>query len=244
MDDKAKRVFPREWNLVYIALPMVNKREQHRPTLEGEEIETILSQVKRPIYTMIAALLAGTGMRITELLALEIGKHTSSDCTVVKVRQQRSKNGNHIVPYTKTDAGVRDIDLAPKLSALLKGYIGERKSGFLFETENGTMLDPGNLWRDGFAKIVEEMGRQASFNSFRRFRESVLQASECRDLLIDYWMGHTNSDMASRYGKQLVENRKFRAEWSAKVGLGFELPSRPALFGICGIQNQEKEVAA
>src|SRR6267154_830427 len=36
-DDKAKQVFPREWDLAYIALPMVCQREQHRPTLEPEE---------------------------------------------------------------------------------------------------------------------------------------------------------------------------------------------------------------
>lgn len=227
---------------MYVALPMVNKREQHRPTLEGEEIEAILSQVKRSVYKTVAALLAGTGMRIRELLALEIDKHVCSDCTVVKVRQQRSKKGCRIEAYTKTDAGIRDIDLAPDLSALLKDYIGERKNGFLFETESGKMIDPGSLWRDGFARIVRDMGQQASFNSFRRFRESVLQASECRALLIDYWMGHSNADMASRYGKQLVENRKFRAEWSAKVGLGLVL--QPGLVGIRGIQNEENTVAA
>lgn len=70
------------------------------------------------------------------------------------------KKGNHIEPYAKTNAGVRDIDLAPELSALLKEYIGERKEGFLFATENGTMYDPGNLWRDGFkaGRIVVTCG--------------------------------------------------------------------------------------
>jgi integrase len=72
-DDKAKQVFPREWDLAYIALPMVCQREQHRPTLEREEVETILSKVKRPMYRTVAALAAGTGIRISELLALELG---------------------------------------------------------------------------------------------------------------------------------------------------------------------------
>src|SRR6267154_5712948 len=80
-DDKAKQVFPREWDLAYIALPMVCQREQHRPTLEPEEVESILSKCKRSIYRMVAALLAGTGIRISELLALEIGKHISADCS-------------------------------------------------------------------------------------------------------------------------------------------------------------------
>ena|SRR6267154_290811 len=48
-DDKAKQVFPREWDLAYIALPMVCQREQHRPTLEPEEVESILSKCERSI---------------------------------------------------------------------------------------------------------------------------------------------------------------------------------------------------
>ena len=247
-DDKAKQVFPREWDLAYIALPMVCQREQHRPTLEPEEVETILSKCKRSIYRMVAALLAGTGIRISELLALEIGKHISADCTIISIRQQRGKWGG-IESTPKTEAGFRDIDLCPQLAKMLRSYIGDRKSGFLFETEGGKMLSPENLWRDGFATIVRDMGREGvRFHAFRRFREAVLLASECRELLIDYWMGHSNTEMGSRYAKQLVENRKFRAEWAEKVGLGFEIPkaiiSEPGLIALRALQNQESVVAA
>jgi integrase len=143
-DDKAKQVFPREWDLAYIALPMVCQREQRRPTLEPQEVETILSKCKRPIYRMVAALLAGTGIRISELLALEIGKHISAECTVISIRQQRGKWGG-IESAPKTEAGFRDIDLCPRLAKMLRNYIGDRKSGFLFETETGKMLGPANL---------------------------------------------------------------------------------------------------
>jgi hypothetical protein len=42
---------------------------------------------------------------------------------------------------------------------MLRSYIGDRESGFLFETEGGKMLSKENLWRDGFATIVRKMGR-------------------------------------------------------------------------------------
>ena len=51
----------------------------------------------------------------------------------------------------------------------------------------------------------------------------MLLASDSRQLLIDYWMGHENPDMSTRYGKQLVEDVKYRKKWAEKVGLGFEL---------------------
>jgi hypothetical protein len=39
-----------------------------------------------------------------------------------------------------------------------------------------------------------------------------------------YWMAHDNSDMSSRYAKQLTEDVEFRQEWAEKVGLGFVMP--------------------
>jgi hypothetical protein len=81
------------------------------------------------------------------------------------------------------------------------------------------------LTRDSLHTILKAMGREsADFHIFRRFRESILQMSEVRTLLIDYWMGHADGEMAGRYGKQLLDNVRWRQECAAKVGLGFTLP--------------------
>ena len=100
------------------------------------------------------------------------------------------------------------------------------------------MLDPGNIDRDSLSPILKEMGRNETgtrFNVFRRFREAVLQRSEARQILIDYWMGHSNPSMGDRYGKQLVEDVEYRQEQAKKVGLGFDLP--PSLLGLHGLQT-------
>ena len=207
----------------YIGLPAVDKKTQKTPTLEATEIETILAAAKK-LYRVLYCLLAGSGLRISEALGLEIGKHFSADCSIVYVRQQRSKKGHGIESYPKTDAGIRDIDLAP--AALVKKYIGGRTSGFLFETSGGLPMSPRNIARDSLHPILKKMGRElAGFHTFRRFRESILQMSEARTLLIDFWMGHANRDMSGRYGKQLLENVQWRRDCAAKVGLGFTLPT-------------------
>jgi integrase len=225
-DRTGKQMFPRDWDLNFIALPAINRREQNTPTLEAKQIETILSSAKER-YRVLYAFLAGSTMRISEALGLEIGKHFAADCSIVYVRQQRSKKGHRIEAYPKTDAGIRDIDLAPELSALVKDYIGSRTSGFLFETSTGLPLAPRNVMRDSLHPLLKEMGHgSAGFHTFRRFRESVLQMSEARSLLIDYWMGHANRDMAGRYGKQLLGNIQWRQECAARVGLGFTLPGK------------------
>jgi integrase len=222
-DRKGKQLFPRQWDLNYIGLPAVDKKAQNTPTFEAAEVETILVRSKEQ-YRALYCLLAGSGLRITEALGLEIGKHFSNDCSIVYVRQQRSKKGHKIESYPKTDAGIRDIDLHPDLAVLVKEYIGFRKNGFLFETSGGLPMSPRNIMRDSLHPILKEMGREtAGFHAFRRFRESILQMSEARTLLIDYWMGHANGEMSGRYGKQLLDNKQWRRECATKVGLGFAL---------------------
>jgi len=224
-DRKGKQLFPRQWDLNYIGLPAVDKKTQNTPTLETAEIEAILAAVKER-YRVLYCLLAGSGLRIAEALGLEIGKHFSVDCSIVYVRQQRSKKGHKIESYPKTDAGIRDIDLDPALAALVKKYIGRRTGGFLFETSGGLPMSPRNIARDNLHPILKKMGREsAGFHTFRRFRESILQMSEARTLLIDFWMGHANREMSGRYGKQLLDNVQWRRDCAAKVGLGFALPT-------------------
>ncbi len=178
-DEKPKQVYPREWDLAYIGLPKVSKREQHRPTLTAKEIVHLIKTCKRAIYRVAVVLLVATGVRIAELLALEIGKHIAPDCTVVYIRQQRSRNGE-IAPTPKTDASYRDVDVHPFVAKLLLEFIGNRKSGFLFETETGKMLWPSTLYRDGLEAILKGMDRsKVRFHAFRRFRQAVLEKSEC-----------------------------------------------------------------
>ncbi len=116
------------------------------------------------------------------------------------------------------------MDIHLVVAKMLREYTGNRKSGFLLETETGNMLWPGTLYRDGLKAILKNMGRgKVRFHAFRRFRQAVLEKSDVRQLLIDYWMAHDNSDMSSRYAKQLTEDVEFRQEWAEKVGLGFDL---------------------
>ena len=246
-DERLREVYPREWALAYIGLPRINKREQHRPTFTVKEVSFIVKNAKRPMYRVLFALLAGSGLRIGELLALELGKHVSPDCSVIHVRQQRDRWGE-IQLAPKTEAGFREIDLHSSLSEMLRSYVGNRKSGFLFESKSGTMIWPGTVYRDGLSPILKKIGRnRVRFHAFRRFREATLQRSEVRQILIDFWMGHENADMSSRYGKQLTEDTEFRQLWADKVGLGFELPNEPTSdlnCATCATKSEEQECCA
>jgi len=69
-------------------------------------------------------LLAATGMRISEVLAVETG-HFINDGRTIKVEQQVGKNHPRIVKYLKTSAAKREIDLHTEGA----DYLGEYKQG-------------------------------------------------------------------------------------------------------------------
>ena len=132
----------------------------------------------------------------------------------------------------------------PNAALILRNFIGDRKCGFLFQSADGTILDPRSIARNNLDLILKQMGRDQAgtlFNVFRRFREAVLQRSEVRQILIDYWMGRSNPNMGDRYGKQLVEDVNYRQDQIRKAGLGFELPE--SLFGLRGLQILEATAA-
>jgi integrase len=161
------------------------------------------------------------------------------------VRQQREKHVGRVKPHLKTESGCRDVDIHPTAAEVLRDFIGNRTRGFLFEAASGNMFDPNNIKRDRLSLILTKMERAETgtrFNVFRRFREAVLQRSEARQILIDYWMGHSNTTMADRYGKQLVEDIEYRQDQLSKVGLGFEVPA--SMFGLRGIRVTEVHAAA
>ena len=226
LDEKFNPVHSRTWNLMAIGVPRVNQNRQRRPTLTAKELTTLLSKAEGT-YQMLYFFCAITGMRVSEVVALEIDRHLEADCSIVYVRQQREKSVNRVKEQLKTASGYRDVDIHAEAAAILRRFIGGRKSGFLFHTANGSMLDPGNVARDSLRSILEEMGRAqigTRFNVFRRFRAAVLQRSDARQILIDYWMGHASAKIGDRYSRQLVEDVEYRQEQVNKVGIGFEPP--------------------
>jgi hypothetical protein len=68
--------------------------------------------------------------------------------------------------------------------------------------------------------------RELRWGNSKGFREVFSRMESARCSLIIGWnlMGHANGEMARRYGKQLLDNVRWRQECAAKVGLGFMLP--------------------
>lgn len=219
IDTNGKQKFPREWNHDFMDLPVVESDKQDRPTVDAEHVAACIQKATSERYRTLYALLAGTGLRIGEALAIHIedGNHTtiSPDCKTIHVRTSIWQ-GTEQEP--KTPAAKRSIDLCDELAAYLRAFIGDRKKGLVFETVSGKPLAQSNILRSSLSGLGVE-----GFHCFRRYRDAHLVESDCPDDLKKFWIGHATKGVSELYGKQTTKNLRRRQEWAAKIGLGFNL---------------------
>jgi integrase len=120
-------MYRKDWTAQQIGLPSVNKLQQKRPKLSTNHVEDIIGKATGQ-YAVLYSLLAGSGVRIREALALEV-KLIGPKGRTVNVCQQQCKITGEVKPHGKTDAAIRRVDLHSDLGLLLTDYIGSRRDG-------------------------------------------------------------------------------------------------------------------
>jgi integrase len=211
VNDEGEQVYPRKWNHDFIQLPVVLKDKQHRPTVTDADLQEILSNTKKQKHVMLFALLAATGLRIGEALALR-STDFGPDCRVLHVRRSVWR-GQEQEP--KTSNAVRVVDIPEALAIKLREYVAST-NGYLFETAKCRPLQQRNVLR--ILHAVKPVG----FHAFRRFRLTWLRKNGVPKDLERYWMGHAPEEVGDLYSK-LKDDVAFRQEWAERAGLGFEL---------------------
>ncbi len=186
---------------------------------------------------MAALLFAATGLRAGELCALEVRHFDGSS---VKV-EQGVWNGKVLKP--KTMNAFRVVDLHPDVASLLKTYIGNRSSGFIFETDTGTPMGQSNTLRRELHPLLDSLKiPRCGFHAFRRFRNTHLRNLHCPDGLLKFWMGHAGRDMSDRYDR-VRDDLQFRKDVALSMGVGFELPRTLTSNPVLGANGRQAEAA-
>ena len=234
-EESGEPLYPRTWRNDILDTPVVDPRKQKTPCLEVAEIEKMVAESKGQ-ERMLYILLASSGLRISECLALQrkhIVRLQAGDFRTLDIVCQVSRDAE-IVNYGKTGAAIRQVDLHPSVAQELKVYVLNREAnglvsgrgkasfrfssaaGLLFPTRVGTPNLPRNLLR-----VLQKRTGKA-FHSFRRYRETWLSEMNCNTDVKNWWMGHTVKDMSGLYSKlsRKVEMRLAEAE---RVGIGFRL---------------------
>lgn len=228
MNDEGEELFPRKWNAEFIDMPIVDRSKQNTPSFSAE-VMSGLSRWKYSQPQMLFVLCGATGMRIGEALGIEIDKHISSDFLTVSIKQK----ARHctIEDRLKTKNAEREVDLHSTVAELLRKFVGNRKSGFLFQSRKGKPLSSSNIVKRHLHPALEKLGftnpitgtSKAGTHAFRRFRNTYLKNhTACPPGLYKYWLGHAPTDMSDLYDK-VKYDVGFRREWAEKCGVGFEL---------------------
>jgi integrase len=212
VDEEGNQLYPRTWNTRFIDAPRVDPGSQKAPITPSQAVQEAISRTKGE-FPALVALLAGTGLRIGEALALMIGPDTGQDSCwdpqggILTVRT--TVVDGRIQPNTKTKAGTRIVDLDPTLNKFLRSQFANRESRMFLSSESA-------LRRQLAAENIP------GFHSLRRFRITHLHGANVPPTLVKFWAGHAASDVTERYTKvgSQIEERK---SWSERAGLGFQL---------------------
>jgi integrase len=218
LDDDGNQLFPERWNSRFIDAPTVDPTKQRRPTFTAEQISGIVKAATGRLQ-MAAILFAATGLRAGELLGLELRHFDGTSITI-----DQAVWGPGQVQGPKTRNAYRTVDLHPSVSALLKQFIGDRTSGFIFRASGGRPLTQANFLRRELHPLLASLEiPMRGFHSFRRFRNTFLRQSHCPDGILKFWLGHAGRDMSDTYDRSR-EDVQYRQDVAKTMGIGFELP--------------------
>jgi integrase len=222
--DTGEPLYPRKWNAYLIDLPIIYKERLNTPIF-SREILTLLAAHEDRCLRMLFTLAGATGLRIGELLAIEIDKYISPNFLSISIFR-RAHGGNARDSLT-TPPFDRYVDLHPDVASRLKTFTGERTSGFLFRTSNDKprpisfVLRKLNLALKTAGHFNKRTGREyAGLQAFRRARETFLRnETACPDGVYKFWMG-----FPGERDSEVKHDLNLRRFWAETCGYGFDLP--------------------
>jgi len=225
-DSNGNEMNPRKWNHDFIDLPIVSKTDTRAEIVTPEQIEAAIAEADPTLRSLIV-LLAATGLRIGEALAIQASytKYQQDTCQRISywspetatIHVKSTLVRGKIMPQPKTDAGNREIDLHPDINEYLK-VANLPDKGFLFQNSVGNHARVETLYDQ-----LEALGLDTGFHAFRRFRATHLESQGVPRSLTAYWLGHNSGGTVTDRYIKIDRDLAIRKSWCEKAGLGFEL---------------------
>jgi integrase len=220
VNDEGELLFPKTWNHRFIGAPQVNPRKQKTPIISAEGVQDAINKADGQ-YKALIALYAGTGLRMSEALAIKRGPDDgkgsfwSPEDSLLKIRSQVQYG---VEQDPKTEAGTREVDIPKELNSFLLSVLGT-EPGLVFKSKHNGFINKTTAYQ-----VAEETGIPG-YHSCRRFRVTHLRSCQMPEDILEYWIGHGGGvrTITDRYSK-LAQNTTLRKEWAEKAGIGFELP--------------------
>jgi DNA-binding transcriptional MerR regulator len=228
--DKATRkpLYPVAWDNDVLLMPRVNAKKQNRPTFTDKQVSQIVERAEGQ-YKVLFAVLAASGLRISELLGLRI-ENVLDDCYRLRIIEKNYAGRQE--DRLKTVNAERIVELHSTAAQLLRSHIHQCTSGFVFENKKHNApcatnilkryLHPILLGSDGKTGVT---GQKAGEHAFRRYRDGYLRTQGCPAGLLKYWLGHSRTEDMSDLYDGSMHDEAYRMEMAEKLGTGFDVAS-------------------
>lgn len=182
--------------------PADGLRLPHREQVRDDDAEPVKALSREQLAAVLALapvrhrtlleLLAGSGLRISEALALE-RRHLALDGERPHVRVRRALVRGRTSP-PKSRHGRRDVPLSRGLVDRLRGHLADvpdAEDALVFATAGGTALDPDNLRRRTVKPLMEEAGAPwAALHTLRHTFATLQLAAGVNVVQLSRALGH------------------------------------------------------
>lgn len=187
--------------------PRIVEDEDLAQPFPGKTMEMVVSLVN-PKYRLMFELLGATGLRRSELIALQ-GKHLKLDgeSPHVQVRQalRREKGRLALVP-PKSKESRREVPISTALADKLKALRRLDREP-VFPNGAGNYFDPDNLFNRALKPAMSEAGfDRGGFHTFRHTIASRLFAEGRNVVVVQRWLGHSDPGFTLRTYIHLLDN--------------------------------------
>lgn len=223
-NDDGDELYPRNCRKMQLVIPQIVSKKQRRPCFTSELMRYLANSATiKPKMRMLFILCGATGLRIGEALGIRIEKILDGGSRII-IDSKAWQGEEH--DFLKTENGEREIELPDNVAKVLVAFIGDRKTGLLFQTRHGKPLSQSNMLCRHLHPALEEAGFEKSgAHAFRRYRNTFLRSTSCPLTLINYWLGWAGDSMSEHYDRSVLA-AKFRKEVANRVGVGFDVPAQ------------------
>ncbi len=181
-------------------------RESEKEVLSEDEVPILVDYLSRSgsIWDLGVLLSIQTGVRVGELAAL---KKTDLHGNILKIRRTETREKNsegknilYVKEFTKTEAGMRNIILAPNGINTIKAILEINPNGeYLFENSEGKRIR-GNTFNKHLDIVLKKLNlNHRSMHKLRKTYCTMLINSGCDDSLVMRQMGHSSIDTSRKY---------------------------------------------
>jgi integrase len=213
-----------------IVLPKRKKVNPHR-ALAREEVKKLFEAARGTRFEVLWHLLAGTGLRPQEALALSWDRIDLERCTVrVDRAVTRDAERRPVLGPPKSEAGARTVVIAAELVRLLQGHLAQqrervlqrgaaydRKADLVFAGQDGELVDPNTLRRRDWSRLCRAAGIEAQIYDLRHSAATALLASGVNPKLASELLGHADTQLLLNVYGHAPQDADSRADAAAKL---------------------------